>query len=432
MPRRVQNAQQNFAAGVLSPRYSAAIESEAFNRGLQKGSNFLISSQGGAVFREGFQYIKDAVANQPFRVFQFRRGGDQSDILLEVAEGTIRYWWDIDGVIQPIVDLTTLLTDEDTGPPQDFLVDETGAFLSLGQITSANPYEGEDMDTLYFTNQDTYGIICTQRHPPLYITTRADGSIIAELLAKYRIPIFTYNDLNSPRVSAFEADWRVTFPESWSAYQLYYHVTYKDVLATGTYAFDPTDGTVQKASIEAALANSAAKQGFTTTFVVTVIDAATPYLTYDIAVDGDNSGWDVTIFPVYGNVWVPISLAPISQAVVGESGEPAWSYPGMVFQPDDDHYYQCIQTHVSDADSEPGNPSSLATSVWEIYWTDLGIPVPDGWDYQYPTGNEWATATIYSPLNRGFPTVAVFHEQRLILMANPCLLYTSPSPRDRS
>ena len=394
MPRRVQNAQQNFAAGVLSPRYSAAIESEAFSRGLKQGVNFLISSQGGAVYREGFQFISEAISNAPFRIFQFRRGGDQSDIVVEIAEGTIRYWWDVDGVFEPIVDLTTLLTDEDTGPPQDFLVDEDGAFLSLGRITSPNPYEAEDMDTLYFTNQDTYGIICTQRHPPMYITTRADGSIIAQLLSQYRIPKFTYNDLNSPRISAFEADWRVTFPESWTAYQLYYYVTYKDVLATQPYAYDPTTALTQETNIAAALTSAATRQGYTTTFVVTAIDGAAPFLTYDIAVDGADSGWDVAIYPVYGNVWVPISLAPISQAYVSSSEEPAWSYPGMVYQPDDTHYYQCIQTHVSDADNEPGNPDSLATSIWEVYWVDLGIPVPDGWNYQYPSGNDWITDII--------------------------------------
>lgn len=434
MPRRVQNAQQNFAAGVLSPRYSAAIESEAFNRGLQQGTNFIISSQGGAVYREGFQYIRDALSNEPFRIFQFRRGGDVSDILLEVAEGTIRYWWDVDGDPQPIVDLTTLLTDEDTGPPQDFLIDEDGDFLSLGVITSSNPYEAEDMDTLYFTNQDSYGIICSERHPPLYITSRADDTIISELFPLSRVPNFIYNDVNSPQISAYEADWLITFPESWTTYQLYYYVIYNGVYARTQYPYDPTTPATNAANIQAGLYEAAIQQGFATTFVVTSVD--TTGLTYTVEVDGADSGWDAVVVPVYGNVWVPFSLSPISQAISTEDvTELAWSYPGMVYQIDDTHYYQCIRTHVASADSEPGNPDSLVTSVWEVYWRDLGIAVPDGWTYQYPSGNDWSLQSgsplkdnIYSPKNRGFPTVAVFHEQRLILMANkdnPTAIYGS-------
>ncbi|GAF88368.1 unnamed protein product, partial [marine sediment metagenome] len=105
---------------------------------------------------------------------------------------------------------------------------------------------------------------------------------------------------------------------------------------------------------------------------------------------------------------------------------PAWSYPLMVYQPTNEHYYQCIRTHRATAASEPGNTDPDPT--WELYWVDLGIAIPDGWEYQYPTGNSWVDDTVYSPMNRGFPTVNVFHEQRLILMANkdnPTALYGS-------
>jgi hypothetical protein len=58
----------------------------------------------------------------------------------------------------------------------------------------------------------------------------------------------------------------------------------------------------------------------------------------------------------------------------------------------------------------------------------VGIGKPAGFDYQYPTGNDWAAGVIYSPKDRGFPTVCAFHQQRLILMANkdnPTALYGS-------
>jgi hypothetical protein len=59
----------------------------------------------------------------------------------------------------------------------------------------------------------------------------------------------------------------------------------------------------------------------------------------------------------------------------------------------------------------------------------LGIEKPVGFDYQYPDGNDWVNLSgVILPLDRGFPTVAAFHQQRLILMANkdnPTALYGS-------
>ena len=142
---------------------------------------------------------------------------------------------------------------------------------------------------------------------------------------------------------------------------------------------------------------------------------------------------------MYGYAFLPIALPPLSQPITGSGqdqvAEPAWSYPLMVYQPTNEHYYQCIRTHRATAASEPGNTDPDPS--WELYWTDLGIAVPDGWEYQYPDGNDWSEfqpapyeteATVYSPMNRGFPTVCVFHEQRLILMANkdnPTAIYGS-------
>jgi hypothetical protein len=108
--------------------------------------------------------------------------------------------------------------------------------------------------------------------------------------------------------------------------------------------------------------------------------------------------------------------------------EPAWSYPTMVINEvpaasGTFRYYQATETHVSVADTEPGIGVD-----WEDVWEDLGLPVPAGYDYQYPTGNQWLVTTVYAPLDRGFPTVSAFHDQRLIFMANhdnPTALYGS-------
>jgi hypothetical protein len=430
VPRRFQNVVQNFGAGVLSPRYAAAVDSEAFAHSLEQATNFIVSSQGGLVFREGMQFIGNAISNQPFRIFQFHRGGDISDILIEVSEGNIRYWTDTTGQPELIVDNVSILLDEDTGSlPLDFLVDEdTGDFLTLGIIVSDNPYSLEDLDTIYFSNQGKYGVLCQERHPPYYITSRADGTILTEVLDLIRIPEFIYNDVNSPRIESEKNDWRISFPASWASNSLVYIATYNGVASAETYNFNPNDdaGGIEdnRSNLSLALNNAASRQGFTTTFVVVSVDLRT----YEVDVQGENSGWDVVIAPIYGYAFIPLTLPPIAQPIndgnQDQVAEPAWSYPLMVLHGADDHYYQCIRTHRSVAAvDEPG-----VGTAWELFWTDLGIAIPDGWFYQYPAGNSWADDTVYSPLNRGFPTVCVFHEQRLILMANkdnPTAIYGS-------
>ena len=100
--------------------------------------------------------------------------------------------------------------------------------------------------------------------------------------------------------------------------------------------------------------------------------------------------------------------------------EPAWSYPEYVYQPDDGHYYQCIAANISVAAIEPDQAKDQ--NVWGQYWRDVGTAKPEGFDYQYPNGNDWVgdtvPDTVYSPKDRGFPTVAIFNDQRLLLMAN--------------
>jgi hypothetical protein len=435
---RFQNVSQNFTAGVVTPRYSAAVESTLYQRALAQGRNFIISTQGGAVYREGFEYIGNALANQPFRIFTFRRGGDESDILIEVAEGNIRYWEDVEGHPKLIVDLTTLLFDEDSADPDnpDFLIDENdGYFLTLGTIIDSNPYSLDELEGLYFTNQGKYGILCSENHPTFYITSRADGTILTEQLALERIPRFIYNDVNSPRLVSQQAEWRVSFPQSWTQNQFVYYATYNGVVNDKSYSYDPSNAQTQIDGLTEALTEAAARQGYTSVVFTVTSSSIT---TYDIDVAGADSGWDVVVIPEYGNVFIPIALPPISQPIEAvendEVREPAWSYPTMVFQPIDSHYYQCTRTHRPSADNEPGGATQTTA---ELYWIDLGIAIPVGWTYQYPDGNDWSmwkdppTDTIpnvYAPAGRGFPTVAVFHEQRLILMANtdnPTALYGS-------
>lgn len=403
---------------------SARVDLEGYPNSLKTGQNLIISSQGGAVMREGGEFISYAANNSQFRVFQFLRGGEQSDILLEVHQGFIRYWID-DGEPALYTDNTTILSDEDDG---ELLTDEDdGEFLSVGAVITSNPYKIADLDDLYFVNQDKYAIICSANHPPLYITFRADGSILSELLPLERIPYFDYNDANSPTLSSELSGWRISFPIGWQNSGFGYHVAYNNVFGGNIYTYQPTNDAANAANIQQSLTDSALAQGYSTAFVVTpVADVAGAY---DVAVSGSDAGYQVGVylagyyFGGDGSGYLPAQMPPLSQKTDSDAGvERAWSYPMWVLH--NGIYYQCVRVHRSDAASEPG-----VGVDWTLYWTEIGIEKPNGFDYQFPSGNAWNISYgIYSPMNRGFPTVACFHEQRLIFMANkdnPTALYGS-------
>ena len=353
MPRKIQNAVQNFAAGVLTPRLSAAIDKEAFARGLKEAKNFIVSTQGGAVYREGFQFISSGISNEPFRIFQFRRGGDVSDILLEVSAGHIRYWRDTDGEPELLADLITILTNEDSG---DFLTDESnGNFLTLGTLVDPNPYSVEDLDDLYFTNQDRFGIICHGRHPTMYITSYANDIIRAELIAKERIPVYAYPDLDAPNSAASAASWLINFPEQWLSTPLMYFMIYNGVTAKADNVsvyelFDRENAAINVANIEYMLNVAAAAQGYTG-ITFTVANVVGSILTYSVAVAGENSGQAVGIGRVGPWFWGSMTYPgdPLVQASNDAGTSPleelAWSYPGMVLH--NGIYYQCLQVHTS-------------------------------------------------------------------------------------
>ena len=96
--------------------------------------------------------------------------------------------------------------------------------------------------------------------------------------------------------------------------------------------------------------------------------------------------------------------------------EPAWSYPTYVLH--NGVYYQCILPNTpatTPVSNEPPNAE---------FWIDVGATKPETFDWQYPDGNDWIASTepapvYYWPGGRGFPTVCVVHQQRMLLMANP-------------
>ena len=425
MPKRFQNVSQDFRAGVISPRYSANVTSEAHAHSLKLGENFIVSSQGGSAFREGMEFISYNANQEPCRLFQFRRGGDVSDLIIEVCSGQTRYWVeDDDGNIGLLVDNITVLTDEDTG---DFLIDEdTGDFLTVGTVITPNPYTLADLENLYFTNQAQYGILCHTNHPPIYITLNEDNTLISEYLPLERIPQYVYNDYKSPQLVSQAGTWKLSFPSGWQVNGLVYRITYNGVTGESALGFSIQDAASNAANIQKQLEKAAEKQGYTTTFVVTPDDI----LNYTVAISGPDAGFDVGINPVMVFDQVPTALPPLAQAEDGVDtnsdpvAEPAWSYPWVILS--DDFYWKCIRAHRSTADDRPTSP--VPTVNQDLYWENLGGVKPTGYDYQNPDGLGWGAGNIYSPYDRGFPTVTVFHKQRLYFMANkdnPTAIYGS-------
>lgn len=423
MPKRFQNVSQDFRAGVLSPRYSANVTSEAFAHSLKLGENFIVTSQGGVAYREGMEFVSYNATQQPCRLFQFRRGGDVSDLILEVCAGQTRYWLeDEDGNFGLLEDNTTVLTDEDSG---DFLIDEdSGDFLTVGTVITANPYTIAELDSLYFTNQAEYGILCHSNHPPTYITLNSDTTLISEPLALERIPKFVYNDYKSPQLVSQAGKWKLSFPSGWQINGLVYTLTYNGVVSDTTLWFSITDAAANATAIQNLLIATAVKQGFTTGFAVTAEDV----LNYTVTVSGADSGYDITVNPAQIFDQLPTALPPLAQAqddgTTDPVAEPAWSYPWVILS--DGFYWKCIQVHVSTLADRPTSP--VPTANQDLYWENLGGVKPTGYDYQNPDGLGWGEGNIYSPMDRGFPTVTVFHEQRLYFMANkdnPTSLYGS-------
>ena len=351
MPRKIHNILQNFSAGVLSPRYSARVDAEAYSSALTTGKNTIISSQGGVVFREGMEYVGVTINNSPSRLFQFLRGGEISDLMLEVSTGATRFW--LDGA--PYQDLKTILSDE---ADDQLLIDEAdGEFLAVGTVVTINPYTTEELDTVYFTNQDKYGILAQGNHPPLYITIRKDGSVISELITDYRIPEYNYKDVNSPSLALGDAYWTLNFPASWKDYNFQYYMLYDGVVASYdiSYPFDGTTPENNRLNIENNLNNCAIVAGLDATFTVTL--AAGGGLSYNIAVNGTDSGRKVECRPIGSSAFIPIQVSPLVQTDNQDTNndgasESAWSYPTYVWA-SDVWYYKCILTHLSAAGNSP-------------------------------------------------------------------------------
>lgn len=402
MPRS-QQARYSFSAGVLSRRISLRGDSERHSSACEEAINFIISPQGGAVYRQGMQLIGTPNTDATFRLFQFHRGGNESDVLIEitgspdagVTAGKLRFW--IDDVLVESAPSTPLAID--------------------------NGYLEEELSGLYFTNQETFGIICHKDHPPLYITVDVSGTITAAELSFDKIPLTTYFDSKSPSVVPADSVYNITFPTGgadWTDGDRY------TIQYGGTRPFTTEDGepqfldyswstgviSVNNFNISELLRNNR----FLNNNSSTVTQGADPISVegpYEMTVTGLNAGFTLVVEPLSGQ---SNAVDVVRTGTTASLTEPAWSFPFVVLHTDT-HYYQCIKPNMSDGTNEPDFTDG--GGAWEEFWTDLGTTAPDWFAYQHTGDPVWTLSTVYSPWDRGFPTVCVFHEQRLILAAPP-------------
>ena len=383
---RSQQAKTNFSAGVMSPRLALRSDTDKFPNALLTCINWIVTPQGGIIFREGFRNMapsSDPTADS--RIFQFHKGGNASDMQVHVTAGDSLINFFVDGVLLP--DMVT------------------------------HNYLQSELEELYFTNQERLAVILHKSHPPLYIEIALDGTITGEELPSNLVPLADYDDENSPTATTtgdatYSTDWIDGTATDWQPSRNWV-MRYDGIFVTGNagnrkeYEFSSTSSLLAS-RVDDALNRIPALKGTGTTITVVPGAVGTNYDLIDITIEGEGGGKLIEILPANESAdrYVTVTASIDEQDVI----EPAWSFFTYVLE--SGNYYQCILAHTPD---DPTNKPPNAT-----YWTDLGTTKPDTFDWQYPDGNTWtASAVHYSPGGRFFPTVGVVHQQRLELMANP-------------
>jgi len=396
MPK-AQLARYGFSAGVMSPRTALRADTERFPYALQTAINWILTPQGGLQMREGFKNFPDSLAGVVnSRIFQFHKGGDESDILVNAYDGGADFR--IDGALHA----------------------DTVSYME-GQ---------DDLEALKFTNRDKTGVIVHPNYPPFYIEQDFEGGITGRHMTNLEVPLVSYSDSKSPNrpTNVDERIWLVEFGTDQSDWinGTGYWIEYGPRGATGgefgellnepVLTYYVTNQNNNADNIQFELKRTYYLTANTAGVEVTATDA----LNFTITLTGDNNTHQLRMRPdsPHDASRVINLTAPVETALETTT-EPAWSYPFMIEKTwlivdgGDDalHYFKCVVPHYSDADTEPGIGVD-----WLIYWEDLGTSEPDGYAWQHPNLSIWELDQYYGPWDRGFPAVAVFNQQRLIYM----------------
>ena len=372
---KTQQAIFSFSAGVLTPRITTRADSEKYSQALQIGQNFIITPQGGAIFRQGFEHL-DTVNNG--RMFQFHQGGNESDILIFVEEG---------GNIEFFGDSTTSYT------------------------TLTNVHSYTNLEELQFVNQERYGILVHPDFPPRYLEI-VNGQFTTIEISAANVPEYDFKDANSPAAAVnLSETYTLTWSPAWENTEKKWYLVYDGVRMTNPtereYSIDAEgmEGKLNRALQSISALNQDPETSYATTWIGAFV--------MTINISGPGSGKELEILrtnPLDVDTYVTVTREELD----GGSFEKAWSYPTYVLH--NSIYYQCVMPHASETGvNEPPNSE---------FWTALAEK-PDTFDWQYydnetqVSANAWVTGQTYYSGGRGFPRVPCFHEQRLIFGGTP-------------
>lgn len=370
---RAQHAVRSFSSGVWSPRLTLRSDADKFDTALSRAINWVITPQGGATYRSGFQYIADAGnPTDASRMLTFRNGGNESDILIEMGAGSNRFY------------------------QNDLIL----RFNLAPQIID-NSYLQSELVDVQFSNQQSLGVSVHGEHPPQYITIEPGQKITEFELPFHKVPEQQYFDTKSPTGVSTDSEYLVAFFSGWTE-GLAFNFTY--------------DGQVNTSTQEGLLLpkdyNYTADAVAMTSRLQRMFSDATGLLTSDFTVTNPTADqYSVSFSSTVAGRTASISgggSATVTLVSGVNSGfEPAWSYPYVV--KNGNAYYQCDVAHTASTDSQPGVGLN-----WTDYWTLLGDFPPAWWEYQHNSDNDWVNVRIYAPWGRGWPRTVTFHQQRLL------------------
>lgn len=383
MPRSTQ-ATFSFGAGVLSPSMEMRADLDRYSRALRSMRNWVVTPQGGMIKRHGFEYIDDQKdpTSGVGRLFTFHRGGNESDILVEMTEQALRFRLD------------------------DSLLQASGG----GDLEITHQALWTMLPDVQAVNQEKTMVLVHPDMPPLLLTVEADNTITAQEFPFGNVPRRIFSDKFAPSSISLDVTYSVRFSTSflpddqfWFSYNGKINQTADPVEPLIIRYVYRGNEAAQITELERAC-DEHPDIGAGTNTSRTVTGGATDQ--FFIQLVGPNAGRVMDLIPIGGSENNAVTI-DVTAGDPTALEEPSWSYPYVVTHTPGTTYYQCLQPHQSDATNEPGTGAS---------WTDFWVALPgqpSWWDWQHGGSNAWATGQTYAPWGRGFPRTVTFHRERL-------------------
>jgi len=380
--------------GELSPRVYGRTDMEGFQFGGRECSNFVPRSQGSISMRAGTKYVGDpkTPSDANTRLFDINLGGDDSDVIVELGAGYVRFW-----------------------QKGNLLQAQGGGTLEL-----VVPYLSDELKDVNLTQRDDRFSMVHPDYPPYIFVINSINNVSVSPVPQNLVPERDFNDANSPNTVSSVFD--VSFTGTWATGDLF-SVSVENVKNKVLLSVD-TGGETEVVGTDGETSKIYEVKQYRYLNDATGMESIIRDAIQDsqFIKDGDVSVqsqgglvWRVTMADEAASVIVTFDVVntaaagtDITETVITQGqgrGEPAWSYPFVVTN--GGSWYTCIQSHKATANTEPGVGAN-----WQLYWTQSGSePYYEAWQASVA----WVLDSEYSPWDRGFPSVATFYQQRLVV-----------------